>query len=116
VFAIQSNRSISSLWIYDCSLGDNGVMLVGKWIEVSKMICLQSVHVIFILLCLNIMICISVQTHKYIRKLYVQNDQFSAHALHEFLRCIKVRLVCVCVCVLLCGVCVFALFAKCCVC
>lgn len=61
-----------------------------------------------LLLCWNILIRISVQTHTHIRTLYISGDTFSAKALHDFfglltvrvsvsdylLRCVIVRLEC----------------------
>jgi len=48
-------------------------------------------------------ICISVQTHKHIRRLQIDDDEFSASALHKFFGFIAVR-VNVCVdCLLVCA-------------
>jgi len=45
----------------------------------------------YVIECAESLICISVQTHKYIRQVIIQTDNFSAHALHEFFGCIMVR-------------------------
>jgi len=60
---------------------------------------------------LKILICISVQTHKYIRRIdvgsmYVGRLDISAQTLHEFFGCIMVRMsVCVSI-IVYCAVCV----------